>query len=380
MSANNITHQSFVIHRHGARYPLQRPSHNVAWPQEKSFWESHLGRLTPVGVIQMSQVGVYFKLRYPWIQNHNCFVWSTHRSRALESAWALLLGLLPEAAIKFNCIRTNECGTSTSTHNIKIDDSNIKNEDNTCYINYYHKKSDTLFGQEDPSRVYKVNVNDSRLLQEYSQNPIVQTLVERLSSKGHFRIRRDPVTTIAKLKEIYSQLIIDNQLQISDKDSLVNHYGLTEIELQLINDIGCEVMCRRLIPSTDLIEDDVYNQDQGKGLLQDIYNKINNWSGNNELNIYSCHDTNMIAVMSNLGLKIPPPSFAGYILIERTISDNIDSINVYYSIDPFGPIESFDSKTWPSTINRTHFLNWDDLSNGSFTNESFKQVLYQAIN
>lgn len=355
----NTSQQSFIIHRHGARYPLQRPKHNISWPKEKSFWDCHIGGLTPVGVLQMNKLGYFFEQRYNWITTNNTQIWSTHRSRALESAWSFVLGLLPDSPVMFNCLR----------------DEKIELKDNVCYINYYHRKYDTLFGSEDPSMIYKLNVNESTLLQKYSQDERVKKLISRLSSEGKFRLRRDEITTTAKLKEIYSQILIDQQLQVPLELSLVTHYGLNEEEIQLINDIGCEVMCRRLVPSNDLLTNNNFNKDQGMGLVQDILSLLDNWSGKNELKVYSCHDTNMIAFMSILGLKISPPGFAGYILLERTknYNTNMDTLEVYYCQDPFGGQGQVSGKLWH--MEREMYMDWDDLPDGVFATREFVDMV-----
>jgi len=362
--------QAFLIHRHGARYPIREPSHNIAWPKERSFWRNHLGRLTPMGVIQMSRLGDFFNRRYPWLNQSNVKIYSTARSRALESAWSFTLGLMPNSSIRFNSIKVNPCQNdsidSSDNQNQYSNNDDSANNDTICLINYYRSKNDLIFGQEDSSRAYKININQSPLLQEYVKRDDIQRLVDRLSGNGHLRIRRDSITTIAKLKEIYSQIQIDHQLQIPKTRSLVSHYNLTDSELELINQVGCEVMHRRLIPSTDSVNNQLYNKDQGIGLLKSIYDKLINWNKTNEFNIYSCHDTNMIALMSIFGLKIVPPDFCGYILMERMIYNGDNIIAIYYCPTPFDTSNEVAAKVWPDIDQRTDFLDWNNLSEGSF--------------
>lgn len=364
--------QVFIIHRHGARYPLKKPEHNVLWPTENGFWKHHLGRLTPVGVLQMNQLGSFFRARYPWVEVSNVKIYSTHRSRALESAWSLALGLLPGAPIKFDSIKiytpcTDQicCGTDL------------------CCIHYYHKNDDPIFGRCDPSMAYKINVNGSELLQSYSQRSDVTALVERLSSAGRFRIRRDSVTTIAKLKDIYAQLQIDAQFGMPAAGTIEGRYGLSSEELELINCIGCEVIHRRLIPATDCVTDDIFNVDQGMGLVGTIHNTIahGNLNLKNNLYVLSCHDTNLIAFMSILGLKIVPPDFAGYILIERNATKARDTVDVYYCATPFQTGISLEAqapsepKVWPATDQRDKFLEWSQLPSGQFRTADFLRML-----
>jgi hypothetical protein len=231
---------------------------------------------------------------------------------------------------------------------------------------------------------YKINVNGSDLLQTYSDRADVTALVERLSSNGRFRIRRDSVTTIAKLKDIYSQLQIDAQFGMPHPGTIAGRYGLTPDEIELINQIGCEVIHRRLIPATDCVNDDIFNADQGRGLIGTIYNTIahGHMDSENGLYVLSCHDTNLIAWMSILGLKIVPPDFAGYILIERTQTATGDTVQVRYCATPFGATPPFtaappsDAKVWPAIDQRHKFMDWDQLETGHFETDDFLRALH----
>ena len=63
--------QSFIIYRHGARYPLKNPDHNVVWPSDKKFWKHTSGKLSPIGMIQLYNLGAFFRQRYQWINLTN---------------------------------------------------------------------------------------------------------------------------------------------------------------------------------------------------------------------------------------------------------------------------------------------------------------------
>lgn len=364
--------QSFMIHRHGARYALKKPEHNAIWPSENKFWRCHIGKLTPVGVIQMCKLGQFFRQRYPWATVANTVILSTHRSRALESAWSFVLGLFPDTPVKFETIKSYQTCTGEICCGRDI-----------CCIHYYHKGDDLIFGQGDPSMAYKINVNESPLLQELTTTPEVASLIDRLTQQGYFRIRRDPVTTIAKLKDIHAQLCIDSQLQIPDAGSLVGKYALTSTEQDLIRQIGNEVISRRLVPSSDRIAHGAYNEYQGKGIIQNIHQSMVDWNQQqDEFRVFSCHDTNLIALMSLLGIKIDCPDFAGYILIERTVNPDVrshpggilsllDVVSVYYCPSPFDDTHIFTPKIWSPLDQRETFIRWDDLQNGIFATTDF---------
>lgn len=353
--------QSFLIHRHGARYPLKIPEHNTVWPTESNFWNCHLGKLTPVGVVQMCNVGQFFRHRYPWVNSRNVNIFSTHRSRALESAWSLVLGLLPNTPVKFETIRSYRTCTEPICCGTDI-----------CCIHYHPKGDDIIFGQTHPSMAYKINVNSSNMLRDMVECPRVNALIDRLSQNGYFRLRRDAVTTVAKLKDIHAQLSIDAQLDIPDAGTLVGKYELSPDEVSLVRQIGNEVISRRLVPATDAIADRVYNEDQGKGIITSIKDTLLNWNHQNELHVYSCHDTNLISMMAILGIKIDCPEFAGYILIERTL----ETVAFYYCPTPFDTTTDFIPKVWPGISERPHFLDWTELSSGLFSVPDFMELFH----
>lgn len=345
--------QSFIIHRHGARYAIKKPEHNAMWPVENRFWKCHTGKLTPIGVLQMVTVGQLFRMRYPWVTSKSVRIFSTHRSRALESAWSFVLGLLPGTPIKFQELP-----------------SPVSLEEQICSIQYYHKGEDKIFGQADPRMAHKLNINRSPLLQELVESEKVIGLVNRLATHGHFRIRRDSITTISKLKDIHSQLGVDAQLGLPAGGSLIGKYGLSSEELEIIRAIGNEVIARRLIPATDLVAERGFNEDQGRGIITAIQDQLQTWTGrNSELNVYSCHDTNLIAVMALLGIRIDCPEFAGYILIERTL----EAARVFYCLDPFDGSER-PPKFWPELTARSTVLNWDQLPTGQFDIPTFLRI------
>ena len=100
------------------------------------------------------------------------------------------------------------------------------------------------------------------------------------------------------------------------------------------------------------------------------------WEQQNEFHALSCHDTNLIAVMSLLGIKIIPPDFAGYILLERTIDNGIDTVAVYYCPTPFLCEAKFGPKIWPPLAQRSNFVDWDNLSPGTFMTTEFLNLFH----
>lgn len=355
-----MTSQVFVIHRHGARYSIKKPQANVLWPTENKFWEAHAGKLSPVGVSQMIQIGKFIRILCPWINTDNSIFFSTKRSRALESLWSLILGALPNTAIKFNAIKPyKNCASGTCC------------PQNTACIHYY-PKDDPLFGNYDESLAFKLNINNSSLLKNYTTDSQVLSLITKLCDGGALRHRRDPVTTVAKLKDIHGQLLVDSQL-LPQNVSIQNHYQLSGEELGIIDTIGKEVICRRSVPVSEDVMN-IYNGNQGIGLVKKIRENIRSWDGQNRLYVYSCHDTNIISWFSTFGLKIDPPDFAGFIYIVRTV----ETVKVYYFEKPFVKMEEY-AKVWTSHDSRTQFVDWNKLPTGVFDLETFLRVCDTAV-
>jgi len=362
---DNVYTQSFIINRHGARYPIKKPEHNVIWPNENKFWLSNAGKLTPVGVIQLANLGTYFKNKYPWVSPKNVNVYSTKKSRALESAWSLIMGLLPGTPIKFETIKPYIVCYNDICCGIDM-----------CCIKYYPKNPDDLFGQISGTNDFKININKSNYLQDLTTDTITTNLLERLKNENLFRIRRDSVTTISKLKDIHGQIQIDNQMNIPIEASIIGKYKLTPEELNIINNVGYEVICRRSVPSDDLLNSKVYSKHQGVGLINHINIKMKEWTKNfNSFDILSCHDTNLIAVASLFGLKIPSPNFSAYFLFERTynIDTGEDILSVYYCSDPFNN-QILEPRVWPHPKYRKYFSNWTDLETGNFDTINFLNI------
>lgn len=353
--------QIFIIFRHGARYPILKPKHNVLWPPENYYWDQHLGKLSPVGVLQLCNLGLYFKSLYPWVNDSNVIVHSTKKSRAIESAWSFLLGLLPETPIKIKAINNN--------NNNQCTDSVCCRSGMVC-IKYY-PNNDPIFGRYDPSHPHIDNILASTSLNHLCNNQQVINLLNRLTKAGYFKSNKKLISSVAKLKNIYAQMQVDGQLGVPHHISLIGKYNLSPEEINIINHIGLEVICRRSVPASDLLDEDVYNGSQGYGLVSYIKDHMESYNFNdNEFHILSCHDSNIIAFGSVLGLKIPSPDFSGYILIERDIEQK-DIVKVFYCKSPFNDKCVAEAKFWTGHNQRDYFLNWYDLPSGIFDTSQF---------
>lgn len=340
-------HQVFLIFRHGARYSLDKPTHNILWPDDDNFWNSCIGKLTPVGVHQLTTLGNDFRESYPWVSTKNVKCKSTCKTRAIESAWSFLLGLLPDKSVHICQKREDDCIL----------------DENTCCINFYdNHESDKIFGcYESDLPSVNDNISKSYYLKDLKKNIKVKRLLKKLNISPK---------EIHKIKDIYSQLKIDQQF---DDQPLVKHYKLTDTDIDLIEKIGVEVINRKSVPYTDDLNHSVFNKSQGEGILKYILKKIDN-KGNN-FHILSCHDSNIMAVMAVLGLKINTPDFGGYILIDR-LGNNID---FYYCESPFGDGCDIYPRKWVPHNKRNTFLEYNSFKKGNFKYSEFKNIINTSL-
>lgn len=386
-----MSKQVFIVFRHGARYPINKPNHNILWPHHDNFWDQHLGKLSPAGVLQLSKLGDYIKSLYPWINDKNLNVYSTHMSRAIESAWSFVMGLLPQSPIQIVNISNSLNYTYTCSG------PTCCNSGMVC-IKYYDgmEENDPIFGNHDFKSPHRKNTTQSPYIISLSKSAQAINLINRLRSTGCSNFDSDNIGNIIKLKEIYSQIQIDEQLNIPLDASLINRYNLTSEDLDLINSIGLDVISRRSVPSSNLLKHDVYNRSQGAGLLKYINDEIQNWDGKNSFTVLSCHDSNIIALGSVLGLQVDSPDFGGYFLFERsspvinidntidnttynTTDNTIDKVGVYYNIEPFKSDKYYDAKVWPGHRNRDNFINWNTLETGLWNTPDFINMINDSL-
>lgn len=360
--------QVFLIFRHGARYSIDKPIHNVLWPRDDYFWNKHKGNLTPVGVIQLYNFGNYFKTKYPWVNNYNINVNSTKKSRAIESAWSFLLGLLPENSIQIKCLGDG--------NQYNRDKHNGENEE-TVYIKYF-SNNDLIFGNYlmDQDRFIR-NIRSSTNLNNLKYDERVHNLIDKVNRKG-YSFNKNDVTDIAKLKELYAQIQVDEQLNVPYQDTIIGKYDLNDDDVDIIVEIGLEVISRRSVPSSDNLEDKSMT-DMGRYVLHHIKNKMERWDYEDEFNILSCHDSTIISLASNLGLKVNSPEFCGYFLMERSYLDN--SVKIYYCQCPFDDehVKDLRCKVWNKHSERDFYMDWNELLEGKFDTENFINVLDETI-
>ena len=385
-----MVHQVFVIHRHGARYSLAKPVHNAVWPKNSDYWKKHIGKLTPIGVHQLTQLGEYFRIMYPWVTRERVRVQSTCKSRAIESAWSLLLGLLPEEGVHI-CEKNERCE--------KL--NNCDHAPDAVCIEFFAKHDyDKVFGKFENNGLGngKKNAPNNNSLNNSSNISVDKERTEILKRLGWNGRNTD------KLKQIYSQLKIDEQLGLTKHSGLCKKYNLTETDLQVIERTGLDVIVRRHVPCSDSTEDPCFSGSQGAGLLKYISDeikrmdqslsvnekendkkenkrktnkKLNLQNAQKEFHILSCHDSNIMAVMAQLGLKINSPGFAGYILVDR----RDDIVNFYFCEKPFGKDaqQCIKSRVWPCRGNRDKYLVYDEMPEGTFHKDQFLQTIDTAI-
>ena len=97
--ASNLD-QMIIIHRHGARYPLKQIIGDLLWPINKEFWDRYKGHLTPVGSLQLINIGKDLRSYYSeFISNldtHLIRIHSSNSQRTITSAWSFLTEIFPD--------------------------------------------------------------------------------------------------------------------------------------------------------------------------------------------------------------------------------------------------------------------------------------------
>lgn len=338
--------QIFIIHRHGARYSITKPSHNFSWPSLDDYWESHCGKLSPVGVHQMTTLGQKFRKKYPWANLANTTIISTKYSRALESAWSLAIGLFPDYPIKIQ-----------EVPKIKVNGS-------SCLVQFNSKS--TFFGKnKTPKKTIQQNIYQY-IIYILENDERVKNLAEKLISNPNFKWKTLD-EAVYHFEEIYHQIKIDRQLGRSDK--IIKSYGITPEDIELMREVSMNTMNRRFVPWEADVHEKIYNSSCSRGIRKYIEHKLSQELTQNSLTIFSCHDTTILSFLTSLGIIAHSPEFCGHIVIER----EDDQVSFYYYPEPFE--DNLSPKKWSCKGSRDHYVLWENLEDGIFTVDEFLSCL-----
>lgn len=319
-----------IVHRHGARFPNKCLPNDLSWPALPQFWSTYKGHLSPKGAQQNYDLGAKLGKRYggtdskiglfsglsPQELQQVVFCQTSPLQRCLLSAWSLLDGLFPGTPRYFNY------------HEDSRESSEKEREAMGIAINVEgsNKETDRLFhqidfGSAEVQEFKKRECLKSEILQGMAGDPQILALADRLyaaTGDKSFEPKSNPVERIAKFKIVMTQIMIAKahglpvlpnscsvSFSIADEEAVyrasrqVWRHWFRPVESNKVTDgIGAEAA-------------GVLGGEIG-GIL------AARKSGRSSLRMaeFSCHDGNLLALASLLGLDIEPPDFAGHWLFE----------------------------------------------------------------
>eukprot|EP00434_Breviolum_minutum_P035164 symbB.v1.2.031126.t1/scaffold3576.1/size53854/4 len=336
--------QVVIVHRHGTRFPT-KPSGpgNLGWPVRAQFWDSYKGHLTPLGAKLLTDTGIVLRKRY--ISNGSCLfdgvqkvdgrsvaVYTSNVQRTLQSAWSLLLGLVPGASIFF-AFRSERVFAQALKQAVGV----------PIYVEDASSGDDRLFhewklNKEAYKTWKKENLKKSDFLNyakdapEY--NELLDTLFERLQ-EPKLGNNSDEWRRLLAAKDVDTQVLIE---QSHNRPILPNELGeeLSDKEQEMLRKIGDEV---KRCWFGDAEGD--FSRSYGKQAAGYLGHKI--WRHLDErakdlchqrFVQFSCHDTTMCALAAHFGIELEKIGFGAFFALELHEKDGSDFIKFYYNPTP----------------------------------------------
>lgn len=232
----------------------------------------------------------------------------------------------------------------------------------------------------------KKNYSDSKCLTECRSSPDVLNLVSKmktLTSNENFEIN-DGMCTIDSLCECKKYLTLYRYCMASNSVFI----DLNHNELYLLEKISNLIYSLRLTPHNCIEKYDTPNT--ARFLLFEILNFLNSKRTRKEIpfmQIYSCHDTTMLALARSLNLIIDAPSFGGYYLFELWKNKNNYELKFYYNRNPeFINMKNLKTIYWNLTKNKFIYsvdsyegnFNWNNFLN-RYDSECYINLVYCLI-
>lgn len=347
--------QVVVLHRHGARFPTKVPGHgDLSWPRRPQFWESYKGHITPVGCKQLQDIGAALAKRYVEhasglfadIRHMNgqvVAVYTSNTQRTLQSAWSLLMGFLPRAAVFF-AYRSERMFSDSLRMAVGV----------PVYIEDAAKADDRLFHEwelHDGYRLWRAeNIRRSRFLEEAAHSPEYVSLLDKLhtctgdkqlkpSSEGH---EVDPLSRLIAAKDVDTQVMIE---EAHNRPILPNRLGITfsQDECRMLRQVGDEVK-RRWFGDAGGEFAASYGR-QGAGYLaHKLWRQMQQRAlGCSQLRFvqFSCHDTTLAALAAHFGIELPELGFGAFFVFELHEEAGMHVVRTYYNGNPVAGAPSY---------------------------------------
>lgn len=335
--------QVVIVHRHGTRFPT-KPSGpgNLGWPVRAQFWDSYKGHLTPLGAKLLTDTGIVLRKRY--ISNGSCLfdgvqkvdgravaVYTSNVQRTLQSAWSLLLGLVPGASIFF-AFRSERVFAQALKQAVGV----------PIYVEDASSGDDRLFhewklNKEAYKTWNKENLKRSDFLNyakdapEY--NELLDTLFERLqepklASGDEWRrlLAAKDVDTQVLIEESHSRPILPNELgeELSDKEQDMLRKIADEVKRCWFGD--AEGDCSRS-----------YGRQAAGYLGHKIWRHLDESAKDlchQRFVQFSCHDTTMCALAAHFGIELEKIGFGAFFALELHESQGSHFLKFYYCSEP----------------------------------------------
>lgn len=285
--------------------------------------------LTPFGSEQHIKFGHELWEMYQQLYTNTDSIraYSSNTSRTIMSLMALMSGFNPSIMTHiFTGSPTEEYLRSTQNceMGVRLWIEKIK----TCDPLFHYGKCDSK------GRQWKMkNMERSPILQKLSQCTEVQLLLDKLYTMTNSTKLNPHIPYLSRLLTITDYITFVKYAEYHNVPLLPNPYGLSlsREEIALILELGSQVHAHQFRPWNNN-----RREERGKQYTSMMMSEVVRFfeSGDEGIRLFSCHDTNLLALASCLGLIIPSPNFASYFIFELYDDGmvgmrlNIDPVNI----------------------------------------------------
>jgi hypothetical protein len=349
-----------LIHRHGARMPTKYVNGSNIWPNNDLFWQANSLSLTPTGIYQAINLGKYMNTRYPYIKEAKCIATNTNRS--IMTAWAMYDGMMPDTPIYFSSIGDKILRTNAVNIIIDVDNKIIGHREN------------------DIQHVNNI-INYPKILEIFNNKEIKN--ITRKFYKTTNITGFSPEATLRQNVEALLLVMSNIKTYISNSQSIKNDFNviLTDAELDKLINLSNLFGILKYTPYDDtvLLTNNIVSA-VIKKLNLSVLNIFKSAIKNNNIifNSFSCHDSELLALASSMGLILDEgTNFTSYFLFELLVVDGEYIVAVYYND---GLLPSIDNpKYWKRQQESKNYYYWSELPTGYFKFAEFEIILLSGL-
>jgi len=289
---------------------------------------------------------------------------TSHKQRALQSLWSMLLGLVPSSSPVFGSLHDEAFVTR------------VRGQGGTPI---FVERPHGLFHswEEDPGyeQWFKRNKSKSTALLALSRKPACLALLDKLFEITKMQ-KLDPGTDT--LKRLFAVKKLDTLASIAEAHGaplLPNPRGLqisTE-ERELLSTVANETRRCWFVDSSEALAAQSYGQRAAAPIGHLLQRLLNGTAEvDSRFAVLSCHDKSLFALSCLLGFDLVKCGFAGHLVFElHSASDKQDTpgdqvIRMYYNPDPFGGA-GWGVPVIPPLGALERVPPWTDLDTGDFS-------------